>query len=258
VRLAPEIGMGPGSESERSGRVAALVQELVADGVISASALRNELQDVRPMTTGFMSGPAAPSPLLRLERAAMIYFGVPSFGVHLNGYVRDAMSGRPAAVWVAKRSMSKATYPGLLDQMVAGGQPAGMSFQENIRKESEEEASLPPDVVRQIVPTGLVSYKYSTRKGLSTKVLATFDVAMPDDMSPICSDGEVEEFTLMPIDEVLASIRDKLPIWKPNSALIMLDFAVRHGFVTPDEPGYAELNHLLRGGLSSDQLRRLF
>ena len=27
------------------------VQELVADGVISASALRNELQDVRPMTT---------------------------------------------------------------------------------------------------------------------------------------------------------------------------------------------------------------
>ena len=45
-----------------------------------------------------MSGPAAPSPLLRLERAAMIYFGVPSFGVHLNGYVRDAMSGRPAAV----------------------------------------------------------------------------------------------------------------------------------------------------------------
>jgi len=34
--------------------------------------------------------------------------------------------------------------------------------------------------VRQIVPTGLVSYKYSTRKGLSTKVLATFDVAMPD------------------------------------------------------------------------------
>ena len=77
----------------------------------------------------------------------MIYFGVPSFGVHLNGYVRDAVSGRPEAVWIAKRSMSKATYPGLLDQMVAGGQPTGMSFQENIRKESEEEASLPPEVV---------------------------------------------------------------------------------------------------------------
>ena len=26
--------------------------------------------------------------LIQLERAAMIHFGVPSFGVHLNGYVR--------------------------------------------------------------------------------------------------------------------------------------------------------------------------
>lgn len=41
--------------------------------------------------------------------------------------------------------------------------------------------------MRGIVPTGLVSYKYSTRKGLSTKVLATFDVAMPDGAS--CAGG---------------------------------------------------------------------
>ena len=36
-------------------------------------------------------------------------------------------------------------YPGLLDQMVAGGQPAGKSFVQNVKKESEEEASLPPE-----------------------------------------------------------------------------------------------------------------
>jgi hypothetical protein len=65
--------------------------------------------------------------LLHLERAAMIYFGIPSFGVHVNGFVRDPVTKRPAAVWIAKRSMSKATYPGLLDQMVAGAQPSGMS-----------------------------------------------------------------------------------------------------------------------------------
>lgn len=35
--------------------------------------------------TGKLS--AEGTPLVRLERAAMIYFGVPSFGVHLNGYV---------------------------------------------------------------------------------------------------------------------------------------------------------------------------
>lgn len=32
----------------------------------------------------------------------------------------------PMKVWVGVRSMSKATYPGMWDQMVAGGQPAGM------------------------------------------------------------------------------------------------------------------------------------
>ena len=65
--------------------------------------------------------------LLHLERAAMIYFGIPSFGVHVNGFVRDPVTKRAAAVWIAKRSMSKATYPGLLDQMVAGAQPSGTS-----------------------------------------------------------------------------------------------------------------------------------
>ena len=73
-------------------------------------------------------------------------------------------------VWVAKRSLTKATYAGLLDQMVAGGQPAGLSFVDNVRKECEEEASLPPAVLERVRPAGLVSYRYTTKKGLSTKV----------------------------------------------------------------------------------------
>ena len=48
--------------------------------------------------------------------------------------------------------------------------------------------------------------------------------------------------------QVPQSIRDKLPLWKPNSALIVVDFAVRHGFVSPDEPGFVEIIHLLRAG----------
>lgn len=33
---------------------------------------------------------------------------------------------KPMRVWIGVRSVSKATYPGMWDQMVAGGQPAGM------------------------------------------------------------------------------------------------------------------------------------
>jgi hypothetical protein len=133
-----------------------------------------------------------------------------------------------------------------------------LSFAENCAKECEEEASFPAEVVSRLVSTGLISYKYKTRKGLSTKILATFDCAMPPDLVPVCGDGEVEDFRLWRIEEALDSIKTELPLWKPNSALVLVDFAMRHGFISPDEPGYAEICHLLRAGLSIDDLRSRF
>jgi hypothetical protein len=49
----------------------------------------------------------------------MIHFGVPSYGIHVNGYVANPQTHRPEFIWVAKRSMSKATYPGMFDQVSA-------------------------------------------------------------------------------------------------------------------------------------------
>lgn len=247
VRLAPaHIGL-----TSRTATVAALVRELVKDGAIPRGKLRNELQDVRPLSDGWVGPQGAPPPL-RLERGAMIHFGVPSYGVHVNGWVRNPDlldDNRPWALWVAKRSMSKATYPGRLDQMVAGGQPSGIDFDENVRKECEEEASLPPEVIDQIRPAGMVCYRYAAKKGLSTKILATYDVEMPADLTPVCGDGEVEGFKLMKIPEAIASIRADPDAWKPNSALVMIEFAMRYGYLSPDDPGYFEIGRLLRAGV---------
>jgi len=256
MRLAPLQN----ALQDRTDTLAALVQELVDEGIISKKSIRRELQDVRPISVGFLAGEAgeAQPPLLKLERGAMIHFGVPSYGIHVNGYVANPTTHRPEAIWIAQRSMSKATYPGMFDQVVAGGQPAGLSFLGNCAKECEEEASLPPHVVRALVSTGLISYKYTTRKGLSTKVLATFDIRMPQDLVPACGDGEVEDFRLWTIEEALLSVREQLPLWKPNSALVMIDFGMRHGFISPDDPGYAEISHLLRAGLCNDDLRSRF
>jgi hypothetical protein len=88
--------------------------------------------------------------------------------------------------------------------------------------------------------------RYATRKGLSTKRLVTFDVEMPDGLTPLCADGEVEEFRLMPVQELLDSIRTRLPLWKPNAALVAIDFAMRHGLISPDEPGFVTLAQKLR------------
>lgn len=45
---------------------------------------------------------------------------------------------------------------------------------------------------------------------------------------------QVEEFILMPVDEALNTIKTDLARWKPNCALVMIDFALRHGFLDPD------------------------
>ena len=95
----------------------------------------------------------------------------------------------------------------------------------------------------------MVCYRYAARKGLSTKILATFDLEMPPGLTPVCGDGEVDGFRLMPVEEALESIRRDGEAWKPNSALVLIDFAMRHGFITPDEPHYFELGRLLRAGV---------
>lgn len=45
---------------------------------------------------------------------------------------------------------------------------------------------------------------------------------------------QVEEFLLMTVEEALDSIKTDLAKWKPNCALVMIDFALRHGFLDPD------------------------
>uniref|UniRef100_A0A7S3YNN7 Nudix hydrolase domain-containing protein n=2 Tax=Lotharella globosa TaxID=91324 RepID=A0A7S3YNN7_9EUKA len=237
IFLAPEVS----NLRERTGVMEALIDELIIDGTIPPEKVRNELQDIYPLDSGWTG-----EPLLKIERAAMTYFGIPSYAAHVNGYVADAKTGRPSALWLGRRALSKPTYPGLLDQIAAGGQPAGMSFDENVRKECLEEASLSADVLEGLRPAGMVSYRYSTRRGLSTKTIAVYDLQLPDDVFPSNGDGEVDEFILMPMDEVMRSLKDELPKWKPNSALVAVDFLVRHGFVGPDDADYIEITHLLR------------
>ena len=67
-------------------------------------------------------------------------------------------------------------------------------------------------------------------------------------LTPTPTPNQVEGFQLLRADELLLSLRNNLPLWKPNSALVMADFAMRHGLVGPDEPGYVEMAHLLRAG----------
>jgi hypothetical protein len=71
------------------------------------------------------------TPLMAMERAAVPWFGARAFGPHMTGYVRrkDGLH-----IWVPRRSYDKPTFPGELDNTVAGGQPAGIGLRDNLIK----------------------------------------------------------------------------------------------------------------------------
>jgi 8-oxo-dGTP pyrophosphatase MutT (NUDIX family) len=175
--------------------------------------------------------------LLTMERAAVPLFGVKGYGVHVNGFVRD---GEEIKMWVGKRSPDKPTGPGKLDQIVAGGQPTGVSLTDNVIKECEEEAGIPADLAATARPVGTVSYLTQRDEGLRDDVLFNYDLELPPGFKPKNRDGEVESFFLWPMVKVMDTLA-KGDDFKFNCALVVIDFLVRRGFITPEDPDYIEI-----------------
>jgi Domain of unknown function (DUF4743) len=188
-------------------------------------------------------------PALLMERAAVPWFGVKAYGVHVNGYVRDSKTGEISYLWVAKRAKNKSTFPSMLDHIVAGGQPYGISPRENVIKECGEEANIPPMLAAKARPTGAVSYTNIDKKGnLKRDTLFCYDIELPKSFRPTPVDGEVESFELQPLDWVLATVAKGGPGgYKPNCNLVVIDFLIRHGVITPESKGYLQLIDSLRG-----------
>jgi hypothetical protein len=71
-----------------------------------------------------------------------------------------------------------------------------------------------------------------------------YDLELPSDVVPKPNDSEVEEFYLWTVEQV----QDHLAKgdFKPNCALVILDFFVRRGILTPEnEPNYEEIKRRL-------------
>ncbi|CAD6884399.1 unnamed protein product [Tilletia controversa] len=173
----------------------------------------------------------------RLERAACALWGVATFGVHLNGYTPDMR------VWIPRRAANKATWPSYLDNTVAGGITAGDSQGESIVRECWEEAGFPEDLVRKhIKATGVITYVHKTDDGfVQPEIEYTYDLALPSaDILPQPVDGEAEAFELMSFEQIITLLRQAR--FKPNCALVLIDFYIRHGLITAEsEPDYVEI-----------------
>lgn len=218
--------------------------------------------------------------LVQLRRSAAPLFGIANRGAHMTVYTRDPATGA-YRFWTPRRSAHLATYPGMLDNTVAGGVRAEETPLECILHEADEEASLPGDFVRRHVrAVGAVTYVTQTGSGggvdnnnndnnNKTKttgadadadtqtsvggfdtglcvpdVLYCYDLEIPADQAdavvPAPRDDEVECFYLWDLETTRAALARGE--FKPNTALVLLDFFVRHGLLTEeDEPDYVEI-----------------
>lgn len=177
------------------------------------------------------------APLMCMERSATSLFGVKRYGVHINGYCRDE-SGE-VRMWLSRRSPTKQTYPGLLDNLAAGGLAAGISIKHTMVKECEEEACIPAHIAEKACPVSTVSYTYEDEEGVFPESQFVFDLELPPDFKPRIGDGEVQDFYLLPIHKVKELL--VTDDFKPNCAMVVLDFLIRHSFIEPDtEPFYQE------------------
>ena len=208
---------------ERDARLAQIHARLRDDGLIVA--WRDEPYPLRDRSGGEHG---------TIERAASRFWGTLTLGAHCNGYVADA-SGEPTHLWIARRSGTKATDPGRLDNVIGCGVPLGQSPREAIVREGWEEAGLVPDQMTTLRVGGLVDLECDIPEGRRHERLHVFDLAFPAGLVPRNVDGEVAEHRLMPVAEALA--RAAAGELTTDAALATLDFAVRHRLIEPFEPG---------------------
>jgi hypothetical protein len=216
------------------------VMQEVLDGLVQLGVISHLQGEMFPVTGGNRD-----QARMLIDRAGAPYFGVRAFGQHMNGFVRE---GDRLKMWIGRRSATRRVYPLHLDNLVAGGLPWDLTLADNLRKESREEADIPEILADRARPVGAVTYCRDSTRGLKPDVMYCYDLELPPDFEPHCTDGEVESFYLWPVEQVMETVWETRD-FKLNCNLVIIDFLVRHGYIPQDSPDYLEIIQGLRSPL---------
>jgi len=225
------------SVQERNQALEQVLMDLRAkDTFIALRGWRSECYEIKSQ----FSAPA----LFKMERCATPLFGVRQYGVHINGYVKHSTMG--LSIWLQRRSITKQTWPGKLDSFVGGGLSEGVGVLATAVKEAAEEANVPEALAVTMKPAGSVSFFHQSERGIHPNTEFVFDLELPETFKPSNNDGEVADFKLVPVDQVVDIITSE--DFKITSSAVALDWLIRQGLVTvdkePDLPEVVELLHL--------------
>ena len=156
----------------------------------------------------------------RLERAAFRTFGFRSMATHMNGYTKAN------TLWLGRRSETKSTDPGRLDNIAAGGITADETPWVSARRELWEEAGVPPQLADEIEPVGRIHMRRPIPgRGFHDELLFIYDLELPDHFAPTNHDGEVSGFIEISLAEAAARIlADE---FTSDAAFVTADFILR-------------------------------
>jgi 8-oxo-dGTP pyrophosphatase MutT (NUDIX family) len=156
----------------------------------------------------------------RLERAAFRTFGFRSMATHINGYTTHD------TIWLGRRSETKATDPGKLDNLAAGGITADETPWVSARRELWEEAGVPAQIADQIEPVGRIHMRRPIPgRGFHDEQLFVYDLELADNFVPTNHDGEVSGFIEMSLAEAAARIM--ADEFTSDAAFVTADFILR-------------------------------
>ena len=223
------------SFASRTGAVASVTRMLA--GRRALTHWRNERYRVSPSLDG--------APLFDIERAAARYFGIATHAAHVNA-TGDAGDAR---MWIARRSGSKPVDAGLLDNLVGGGVAAGMSIADTVVKEAWEEAGIDERLARDARRSGTVRLFREQPDGIQRETVHVFDLDLPRGFVPSNQDGEVAEYRLAMIEDVVTWIANDegRNVVTADASLVIVDWLLRHDRVPRSWPAFATLSRL-RGG----------
>ena len=250
--------------NRRTAVVEALLQELRTRHLNAFPCLKKWRNERYPVQASIGTPPC-----FLIERCGVGLFGLVGQGVHLNGVIEGVTVANASALqhlaklpepvrerwlrsgggmWIGVRSPTKDFFPDHFDQLVAGGLSNGLSPFDCLVKECSEEAdcgeaALKAHAAHRLVSAGTITYwNWLPALGLYPERQFIFDWNMGDVATcfePRNADGEVSAFHAMAhpdiLDHVLAGR------FKPNCAMVVIDYWLRHGFLDPSEPHYSAL-----------------
>ncbi len=156
-----------------------------------------------------------------INRDYLSKFGLPAYGVHCNIWSKYKNS---TIIHLAKRSKKLKKFPGLYDNLVAGGQPVKLSIEKNLFKEAYEEAGLNKKQMSLAKKGSIVHYMHNEKKQFNSAIIFNYHLEKSENMEFVNQDGEVDDFISIEISELYKILEQNT--LKANCIIPILDFFI--------------------------------